>query len=140
MTAADVAASVALLEAAGFTVVPPGDLPVIRVDEEKLLATIDGFDDLAFTGHIQGRSVSFANSGSWFPNHSVEGEYRRAVAHLAMARWFSENGERERRVYNIACELATDAGLTGLWDAKKKQRRKLIKTAREQLLATESAS
>ena len=137
---ARIKAAVALLESEGFVVVPFADLPVIRVDEQELLATIDGFSHHEWLGHIQGRSVSLENPGPWFPNHSVEGEYRRAVAHLAMARWYSDNGEHERKVYDLAVELAKANCMDGLSGVTKKQHRKFVKAARAQIRATEATS
>jgi hypothetical protein len=68
-------------------------------------------------------------------NHSVAFEYRRAVAHLAMAKWFEENLAHEEKVCNLRNELLKGDGLEW-WQAKPKQIRKATKQARALLRAS----
>lgn len=117
------------LEAQGYIVIPPSDLPQVKTDEDELLASIDGMDEHAFTGGLIKRSVPLPSTSMLNSNHNVAFEYRRAVAHLAMAKWYEENLPHEEKVCTLRNELLKGDGMEW-WEAKPKQMRKATKQAR----------
>jgi len=117
------------LEAQGYIVIPPSDLPEVKTDEDELLAYIDGLDKRAFTGGLIKTSVQLPSSSMINANHNVAFEYRRAVAHLAMAKWYEEHLPYEEKVLALRNELLTGDGMEW-WQAKPKQMRKATKRAR----------
>lgn len=125
--------AVALLDGAGYIVIPPQDLPTVRVDEDKLLAVIDDMNWTDFAGKIHGRSIEIGSR--WFDNYSEENEYRRMVAHAAMLLWYRQNLEHEKAVSDRARELLAADGIAHVWQAKKKDWRKAVKRARRELAA-----
>lgn len=118
------------LEAKGYVVIPPQDIPEVIVNEGELLATIDGLDWHDFAGGLLGRSVAIGTK--YFDNHSVEYEYRRVVAHVAMLLWYRDNLEAERAIADRATEILRDRGIEKRWLAKKGQWRSAIKQARRE--------
>jgi len=122
------------LEAQGYIVIPPTDLPEIKTDEDELLAYCDGIDKMAVSGSLTKRSVPLPSKSGLGANHSVDNEYRRAVAHLAMAKWYEENLPFEEKVCTLRNELLKGDGLEW-WQAKPKQMRKATKQARALLRA-----
>ena len=127
--------SIEELEAQGYIVIPPSDLPEVKTDEDELLAYIDGLDKHAFTGGLIKTSVSLPSTSMINANHKVAFEYRRAVAHLAMAKWYEENLPHEEMVFTLRNELLKGDGLEW-WQAKPKQIRKATKQARALLRVT----
>jgi hypothetical protein len=123
------AAVIADLETRGYLVIPPADLPEVKTDEDELLAYIDGMDEHAFTGALIKRSVPLPSTSMLNSNHSIEFEYRRAVAHLAMAKWYEANLASEEKVCELRNELLKGDGMEW-WQAKPKQMRKATKQAR----------
>ena len=123
------------LEAQGYIVIPPSDLPEIHTDEDELLATVDGIDKKALSGSLIKRSIPLPSSYGLSANHSVNNEYRRAVAHLAMAKWLEVNLPHEEKVCTLRNELLKGDGLEW-WQAKPKQMRKATKQARALLRVT----
>lgn len=123
------------LEAQGYIVIPPSDLPEVKTDEDQLLAYIDGMDEHAFTGGLIKRSVPLPSTSMVKSNHSIEFEYRRAVAHLAMAKWYEANLATEDKVYELRNELLKRDGMEW-WQAKPKQMRRATKQARALLRVT----
>jgi len=123
------------LEALGYIVIPPTDLPEVKTDEDELLARIDGLDDFAFTGGLISHSTPLPSKSGLGANHSVEFEYRRAVAHLAMAKWYEANLSHEEKVCELRNEILKGDGLEW-WQAKPKQMRKATKQARALLRIT----
>jgi len=117
------------LEAQGYIVIPPTDLPEVNTDEDELLARIDGMDEHAFTGGLIKRSVQLPSTSMLTANHNVAFEYRRAVAHLAMAKWYEDNLAHEEEVCKLRNELLKGDGMEW-WEAKPKQMRKALKQAR----------
>lgn len=124
------------LEALGYIVIPPTDLPEVKTDEDELLARIDGIDSMQFTGGLISRSTPLPSRDGLGANHNVAYEYRKAVAHLAMAKWLEKNLPHEEKVCNLRNELLKGDGLEW-WQAKPKQMRKATKQARA-LLRTAS--
>ena len=125
------------LEAHGYIVIPPTDLPEVKTDEDELLARIDGLDAMAFTGGLISRSTPLPSSSMVSANHNVAFEYRKAVAHLAMAKWLEANLPHEEKVCELRNELLKRDGLEW-WQAKPKKMRKATKQARA-LLRTVAA-
>jgi|GEM_PF-2184321 hypothetical protein len=123
------------LEAQGYIVIPPGDLPEVKTDEDELLARIDGIDVHVFTGGLISRSVPLPSKSNLSANHNVNFEYRKAVAHLAMAKWLEANLPFEEKVCTLRNELLKGDGLEW-WQAKPKQMRKATKQARALLRVT----
>lgn len=117
------------LEAEGYIVIPPSDLPEVKTDEDELLARIDGLDKMAFTGGLISRSTQLPSSRGIGANHNVAYEYRKAVAHLAMAKWLETNLPHEEKVCKLRNELLKRDGLEW-WQAKPKKMRKATKQAR----------
>jgi len=117
------------LEAQGYIVIPPSDLPEVLVDEDELLARIEGLDDFAFSGGLISHSTPLPSKSLIGANHSVAFEYRRAVAHLAMAKWYEANLAHEEKVCNLRNEILKGDGLEW-WQAKPKQIRRATKQAR----------
>lgn len=117
------------LEAQGYIVIPPTDLPPVTTKEDELLAHIEGIDVHAFTGGLISRSVPLPSASGLASNHSVNFEYRKAVAHLAMAKWYEANLAHEEKVCSLRNELLKGDGLEW-WEASKKQMRKATKQAR----------
>lgn len=117
------------LEAQGYIVIPPSDLPNVETDEDELLARIDGIDRHAFSGGLISRSVPLPSTSMIGANHNVAFEYRRAMAHLAMAKWLEVNLPFEEKVCAVRNEILKGDGLEW-WQAKPKQMRKATKQAR----------
>jgi len=126
--------SIEELEAQGYIVIPPTDLPEVKTDEDELLARIDGMDEMEFTGGLIGRKVQLPSGSMVNANHNVAFEYRKAVAHLAMAKWYENNLAHEEKVFNLRNELLKGDGMEW-WQAKPKQMRKATKQARALLRA-----
>lgn len=124
------------LEAQGYIVIPPTDLPPVTTKEDELLAHIEGIDVHAFTGGLISRSVPLPSASGLVSNHSVTFEYRKAVAHLAMAKWYEANLAHEEKVCSLRNELLKGDGLEW-WEASKKQMRKATKQARALAGATQ---
>ena len=117
------------LEAQGYIVIPPTDLPEVKTDEDELLARIDGIDEMRFTGGLISRSMPLPSTAMINFNHNVANEYQKAVAHLAMAKWYEANLAHEEKVCTLRNELLKGDGLEW-WQAKTKQMRKATKQAR----------
>lgn len=123
------------LEAQGYIVIPPTDLPEIITDEDELLAYCDGIDKRDMAGSLIKRSVPLPSASNLGPNHSVSNEYRRAMAHLAMAKWYEAHLPFEELVCKLRNEILKGDGLEW-WQAKPKQIRKATKQARALLRAS----
>ncbi|MCO4257354.1 hypothetical protein [Pseudarthrobacter cellobiosi] len=117
------------LEAQGYIVIPPTDLPEIKTNEDELLAYCDGIDKMALYGSLIKRSVPLPSTSNLGANHSVSNEYRRAVAHLAMAKWYEENLPFEEKVCKLRNEILKGDGMEW-WQAKPKRMRTATKQAR----------